>query len=291
MHDLKKDFLICVALLLVTLFINLTPFQRHYNRWLLNDDFRSDYNGPVQSTSKLTQERIMCPTLTTHVLSKNITVKDHLLYIRTQQTDSPDYPLKRHQPVLQNNMLIGFIDVVTDEVTTVRLLTDPKSHISVRAVRGSIPDAALIDRLSEIKDWYQHIITTDINHNPLVVEYIDRSIDQLVKNESMPTMNLASGVTVQHGPLTTDRLCIKKMNQIYSGIETQLSSVSHYLKDVHKSKYVQPGDAIITSGADGIFPEGLMVGYVEKSNANNTRVVLKLLGKSIPIHTVDVLLT
>jgi cell shape-determining protein MreC len=291
MRDIKKDFFICVALLVVTLLINLTPFQRQYNAWLLNDNFRSDYKDPIKSTSQLTQERIMCPIMTTHVLSKNITVKDHLLYIRTQQMESPDYPLKRHQPVLHNNMLIGFIDVVSDEITTVRLLTDPKSHVSVRAIRGSVQDAALVDRLSEIKEWYQYTISSDNGQNPLVVEYIGKSIAQLIKNESIPTMNLALGVTVQYGVLTTDRLYIEKMNQIYSGIDKQLSSVSHYLKDVHKSKYVQPGDAVITSGDDGIFPEGLMVGYVEKTNATNTRVELKLLGKSIPIHTVDVLLT
>jgi rod shape-determining protein MreC len=71
-----------------------------------------------------------------------------------------------------------------------------------------------------------------------------------------------------------------KHNSYYGSLQWDGEDYRYsYLKDIPRHVKVTPGDTIVTSGFSSIFPENLVVGYVdevEEDNTNFLKIKVKL---------------
>ncbi len=171
----------------------------------------------------------------------------------------------KNSPVLLGDSVIGVVEYVGKKRSRIRLITDQNLHVAVRAVRGEGTQHFItyhVDQLQKYLEWFH-------GQNTELLTTLDGIRAKL--QTSCKVEFLAKGeVFGASQPLWRSR------NQHLQGVgfnydfaddkggERELRS-GELLEDIGKGegiRLIEKGDLLVTSGMDGVFPEGLCVGIV-----------------------------
>lgn len=190
-----------------------------------------------------------------------------------EDNHSPDFPIiAKNSPVLLGNSVVGILDYVGKKQSRVRLITDSRLTPSVRAVRGGEQDAFLAEHtaflIKSLQDRQQAIIPKNEQ------EQLKKLLWQLQVNiqSEKKFWYLAKG-ELQGSSLPLWRC---KSNVLRgTGFNYDFPDEKGGARDLRTGKAVNDADSeaipllktndlLITTGMDGIFPEGLRVAVVTR---------------------------
>ena len=176
--------------------------------------------------------------------------------------------IARNSPVLVKNALIGVVEYVGEEQSRVRLLTDAGLVLAVRAMRGGVQNRELS---SQIKNLLENVrVRSDLFYSTeeqekfmhLLTSFEGRLCDS--EEESLAKGEI-SGCSA---PLWRTRgTLLKGIGFNYDtpdaeGPARELRSRSIVAQKTQS--IIQPGDLLVTSGLDGVFPSGIPVATATK---------------------------
>lgn len=181
--------------------------------------------------------------------------------------------IAKNSPVLLGNSVVGVIDLISKTQSRVRLITDNRLTIAVRAVRGKEQDHFLLEQLNALLLSLERKQSVCIEEKEVIAALIR------LKNQWLPVeknIYLAKGELHGTGrPLW--RSCgsfLKGTGFNYDfadeeGPSRDLRSGIAYEKGSKLSAIalLHVGDVLLTTGLDGIFPAGLRVAIVSKVHA------------------------
>lgn len=174
--------------------------------------------------------------------------------------------ISKGSPVISQGALVGVVDWVGKKMSRVRLITDEGLQPSVRIVRGEERDSALNGlALRLILELESETDETARSLSQQLKSYLKRH------KKSEETLFLAKGVLQGRSqPLwRSSSLELKGF-----GFNYDFSDEEGPARDLLTGKTDNPqeeavpiikaGDLLVTSGLDGIFPEGIPVAYVKQ---------------------------
>lgn len=180
----------------------------------------------------------------------------------------------KNSPVTVGNSLVGVIDYVGKNQSRVRLITDGELFPAVRSVRGQPQAMRLVETLNILLDHLndRESIFADSEERDSLFQQLEKL--QTVLSEKRDTLYLAKGELQgccapekrSHGNL------LKGVGFNYDYADEKgpardlRSGIPYDTKKFPKEPIalLKPRDLLITSGMDGIFPEGLQVAEVTR---------------------------
>lgn len=167
--------------------------------------------------------------------------------------------IAKNSPVLFGESLIGVIEIVEEKRSYVRLITDSGLTPAVRAVRGGEQNFPLLQNITLLEEelhCQDHLATSGLIHELASMKKI--------LEQNGEALYLAKGeLRGSSYPLWRSRSPVLKgvgFNYEFSDEE----NIAHTIHDKLKKPLLQVGDLLITSGLDGLFPQGLFVATVSK---------------------------
>ncbi len=167
--------------------------------------------------------------------------------------------LAKNSPVLSQGALIGIIEVVEEKRSYVRLITDSSLAPAVRAVRGDEQNFSLLKNVVSLEEELQY---QEGLADPHMFDELAEIKGRL--RESGETLYLAKGeLRGSSYPLWRGRSPrLKGVGFNYEFSDSEGSA--HTIHDKLKKPLLKVGDLLITSGLDGVFPQGIPVATVTK---------------------------
>ncbi|MDB6082087.1 MAG: hypothetical protein JWO53_1359 [Chlamydiia bacterium] len=213
------------------------------------------------------------------VLYRSVHTWNSSLWIDLGDNDNPleGAPLiAKNSPVLSGDSVVGVIDFVGKRSSLVRLITDSGLTPSVRVQRGVVDNKKIISAITTLSDYASNEKASFSTEDEKKAFFI--LLDTLTQNlqgkgNTAPEF-LAKGEIQGHGePLW------RTPGQFLRGIGFNYDFKDSYgpARDLRtgepidpeneytpreKTPLIQVGDTLVTSGMDGIFPEGLQVAKV-----------------------------
>jgi rod shape-determining protein MreC len=160
--------------------------------------------------------------------------------------------IAKNSPVVFGSALVGVVEYVGKKQSRVRFITDSGLKTAVRAIRGSVLDREIASSAHSLLDKMKKHPHPDpqaidlLSHLALPVRWEDTF---LAKGE-------LCGSSATYFRSLSSTLKGMGFNCDFKDPE----SPSRYLR----SDILKPGDLLITSGLDGVFPPGLKVAIVTK---------------------------
>lgn len=171
--------------------------------------------------------------------------------------------IAKNSPVVLGNAVIGVVEEVQEKRSLIRLITDEKLMVSVRAIRHGAQDELLFSKIEDLKNQLQY--REDLFESPIFKANLFEDLEELQK--ALPKERgifLAKGVIFGHSDPEWKRrsLVLKGVGFNYDfkdeeGGPYDLRSGTHL-----SFSLLQPGDLLVTTGLDGVFPANLHVGTV-----------------------------
>ncbi len=265
----------------------------HIQEWLLSEDHIHEQMDLLKSMNKVSsqeseklflQRRCQEIRKVLQLKSRAIPAKvifrepgswSNYVWINVGEADNEhlqEVLIAKNSPVLIGNSVVGVIDLIHKTQSRVRLITDNRLTIAVRAARGKQQDHFLLEQLNAL------IFSLEKSANSTCSQEIQEAISALtrLKAQFIPmdqNMYLAKGELQGTGrPLWRSCGSFLKgtgFNYDFSdeeGPARDLRSGFTYEKDprLPSVALLSVGDLLITTGLDGIFPAGLHVGVVSK---------------------------
>lgn len=226
-----------------------------------------------QLSEKILKEQLLAQisSVRAKVIARDPQLWSHLIWINIgsniNKTLGYTY-LKEDCPVLAHGAIIGVIEKIQENKSCVRLITDPSMTPSVRVARGSLATLKLIEdlRLAIAKlelIWPENSSVLEGHIHEAITSYTQKWDLKL----------LAKGRLCGKGdPLWRSRYPILKgigfnydfADELGPALELRTGRPLHAFWTEVDCAMVQSGDMLITTGMDGLFPSGLLAGYVLK---------------------------
>jgi cell shape-determining protein MreC len=192
------------------------------------------------------------------VVSRRETSWNSFLWVEGNQ------PLHLGSPVTYGNVLLGSIDYVQGFIARVRLIFDPDLIVAVRARRGVRAIDHHIQQLQLYLKTHPHLLEKQ-EHQHLLESLLARALKvSSTDPEYLAKGELAGlGISNEGGPI------LKGVGFQYEfedehGPPRDLRTGEILGKTTDGQPILLPQDQIVTSGLDGLFPEGLEVGQITK---------------------------
>ena len=173
----------------------------------------------------------------------------------------PEHPIACiNSPVLSGDAVVGVIDYLGKKTSLVRLITDSGLTPAVRVARGSIEYTRILHSIDEIRKSALTVFD-DTHKLPMLHLLLDELSTSL--QHSKVTQFLAKGELQGHG-----EPFLRAPGRFLKGVGF------HYdFPDIHgparplrplegEPALIQTQDLLVTSGLDGVFPEGLPIARV-----------------------------
>jgi rod shape-determining protein MreC len=179
--------------------------------------------------------------------------------------------IDKNSPILLGTTIVGVVEYVGDNQSRVRLITDARLCPSVRALRGNEQNRYVLEHLEALHFALE--MRDDLFPSKEEHQLLAQSLYRLKKNllQQSGDFYLAKGEI--HGtshPLWRSRSQVLKgrgFNYDFSDAEgpaRDLRSAEPYamVKRGELVPLLRPGDLLVTTGLDGVFPPGFRVGLV-----------------------------
>lgn len=176
-----------------------------------------------------------------------------------------------NSPVVIGNVALGVIDYVGEKKSRVRLITDTSLSLSARVVRGGEQNKALLDGMLSILDQLkvrEDLFFSDEEQNN-TIHLLQGLCDNIklhvherylakgeIKGSSTPLWRSKSN--------TLEGIGFNYDFEDVEGPARDLRTGESVDKKIKGEVLVKEGDLLVTTGMDGIFPEGFYLGFVEK---------------------------
>lgn len=177
----------------------------------------------------------------------------------------------KNSPVLLGTTIVGIVEYVGDHQSKVRLITDSRLCPSVRACRGHDQNRHILEHLEALMFALElrEDLFTSINENEVLKQHLVQLKNVLLRQEN--DFYLAKGEI--HG---TSHPLWRSRSQVLKGIgfnydfgddegpSRDLRTGELYGAPQKKEPLplLRPGDLLVTTGLDGIFPAGFRIGVV-----------------------------
>ena len=166
-------------------------------------------------------------------------------------------------PVVCGESVVGVVERVERRKSLVRLITDPTLAVAVRVQRGSRQDRALLAAIERCH--------TLLHYRKGYEDELASVKDVVEKRKSDTDHYLAKGVlhgsSHSLGRHRSSLLIGEGFNYEFTddkGVARDLRTGIPYGKEGSAMPLVKRGDLLVTSGLDGVFPEGLHVAVVKE---------------------------
>lgn len=177
--------------------------------------------------------------------------------------------VQKNSPVTYGSTLIGIVEEVYEKKSLVRLISDPSLHPSVRVSRGYQQNMDLVQKIDSLilaLKVREGLLANPQDHYTLIdnLEILKKSIEGsqdgvlLAKGEMMGAI---------YAYKMNDELILKGSGFNYDiadseGPSRDLRSGKPYYSKLPAMPLIAVGDLLVTTGMDGVFPEGLSVAEV-----------------------------
>lgn len=162
-------------------------------------------------------------------------------------------------PVVIGKNVVGVIEEVLKKKSRVRLITDAQLIPSVRVKRGGERDSLLFERITSLTD------VLETRSEIYGAEELTRALHAFKTQLGIDEKDLYLAKGQLHGASAPLWRCLgQKLKGIgfnYDFADEKGSSRSLRTSSV---SLIKIGDLLVTTGMDGVFPEGLHVGVVSK---------------------------
>ena len=211
------------------------------------------------------------PSFMARVIYRQPSMWGSFVWIDVGERDSP--LVQVNSPVLLDRSLVGLVEFVGKKQSRVRLITDSSLVVAVRAVRGSEQKREILHLIDQL------LLELSLLKEPILSSGEEKALFErlgLLKKRleiEGATQYLAKGeVSGTNSSLHRSlsfRLKGVGFNYDFEddkGVARELLSGKPY-QDFFKEegvRLIQQGDLLVTSGMDGLFPEGIPVGIVVK---------------------------
>ena len=213
-------------------------------------------------------------SLPAKVIFREPTSWSSTLWINLGEKDNQKLKKKivgKNSPVLLGTSIVGVVEHVGNHQSRVRLITDSRLTPSVRACRGNEQNRHLLEHLDALA--FSLELREDLFSSTEEAAALHQHLDSLKKAllEQSGDFYLAKGEI--HG---TSRPLWRSRSQVLKGIgfNYDFSDDEGPARDLRsgepyaisrKAEFIpllRPGDLLVTTGLDGVFPPGFRVGIV-----------------------------
>lgn len=173
----------------------------------------------------------------------------------------------KNSPVLLGSSVIGVVEYVGNSQSRVRLITDAHLNPSVRAHRGKEQNQFLLEHLDAL--LFSLELREDLDYNLSLKQQLHQLKQKLLTQ--VKDLYLAKGILqgTSHPLWRSRRSVLKGIGFNYNfpdaeGAARDLRSGDsyHHLQKQESVPLLLPGDLLVTTGLDGVFPPGLRVATV-----------------------------
>ena len=165
----------------------------------------------------------------------------------------------KNSPVVIGKTIVGVVETVLENRSSVRLITDRSLTPSVRVVRGGIQDRVLYDQIETLIKTLSY--RDDVNGSEDLARILLCFRDQL--DVEKKELYLAKGEI--HG---TSKPIWRMLGQTLKGVGFHYDHADEEGPSRNLIGNIDPlisiGDVLVTTGMDGIFPPDFQVGIVTK---------------------------
>lgn len=188
----------------------------------------------------------------------------HFLWINRGRKDDPEEKiLLKKSPVLSADTLIGIVEEVQQKRSLVRLITDPKLPVSVRAIRGGKEEQWLAAKIGECRRLIQEKGSSFTSKEEWrqCLKSLEELEEQLPQERSF---FLAKGLLLGVGDpqWRRRRSTLKGIGFNYDHPDEEGGPWDLRSGTCFAFSLIQAGDLLVTTGLDGVFPKGLPVAVV-----------------------------
>ena len=176
-----------------------------------------------------------------------------------------------NSPVVLGNMALGVIDYVGEKKSRVRLITDSSLSLSARVVRGGEQNKTLLDNMLSLIDQLKVredlFFSEEEQNNTLhILQGLSDNIKSHVHERYLAKGEIkgSSASLWRSKSQTLDGIGFNYDFEDAEGPARDLRTGESADKKIKGEVLVKEGDLLVTTGMDGIFPEGFYLGYVEK---------------------------
>jgi len=181
--------------------------------------------------------------------------------------------IAKNSPVVMENVLVGVVEEVEEMQSKVRLITDASLTPSVRAIRGGKQDFVFFKHMEDLLQLLQtrKDLFSSIEEENTFKAFLQQLMNRLTPSEVSSYLAKGELQGCSH-PLWRARG--QKLKGV--GFNYDFADEEGAARDLrtgeaisvnspkNKQPLVQEGDLLVTTGWDGIFPEGLEVAIVSK---------------------------
>lgn len=183
------------------------------------------------------------------IIYRNPSTWNSFFWINIGKKNTPS--IKINSPVLHHGTLIGNIDYVGQKQSRVQLVTNSNLTISVQALRGKDQYLDIMEHLSALSK------SEMIKQNEYLYDQIIAQLETLEKQNQ--NWHLTSGeISGLSQPLWRGNAHTLQGR----GFKTHFNHETEQADS--KMPLIQNEDLLVTTGLDGVFPEGIMVARVKQ---------------------------
>lgn len=171
-------------------------------------------------------------------------------------------------PVVVGNTVVGIVEEVHEMVSKVKMIFDPQLSIAVRVARGQKSKQITLEHIHAVLNHLENISEQDEEGKVATAIFALKEFKEHWQAEEQD-LYLAKGEIKGQGvsKLKSQKIALQGIGFNYHF--TDLEGKARDLRTGKSSqgdalKIVEEGDLLITSGLDGVFPEGLHVARVSK---------------------------
>lgn len=166
-----------------------------------------------------------------------------------------------NSPVVKGDVLVGIIDYVGKKRARVRLITDSTLSVSVRILRGAEQNHSVLEHLQALREQLEYrgdlFFSLEEQQNTLkILNHLEENLQGSVHDRYLAKGEVYGS---SHPLWRSKRQYLKGIGFNYDYADSHGDAV-----DLRTEGLLQEGDLLVTTGMDGIFPEGFHVAIVEK---------------------------